>query len=800
MIPSEIKQIKQWSHSYNEKELKRPTHTSYEPDGSLSYDEAIERAGDRLLVGFYVTHSDLYILGDVDHVENPLDPFSELPVGLAHLLRSKKTYSEVSPSGKGIRFILKLGEGENKTVLSGSTFYTKESSEKRETQINIAQPWMTITGNATPYAYEKVDTVSIEELEEIFTLRYANVNVPQVTTVDTSKLPTLSELSTAVMTIPLDQNLRIQRAYEDQFNCTYAHYEFWMKILMGINHYATLAGKMMEGLELALQWSRTDPSDYESDEDVAKHWRSFSETEQEIISYRTVFGVAYKYRLFWPYPRPQSKAQKEKKLPLQPMNTEYANFRALVDYFNIEIHRDEDSLSRVYLTGDEDIIKEKLMMHRVISHYDKYYGPFVYDTLIPAFHILCQEQGFLSASHGHIQQFIKNWLATSSQTVNLTRLYFDTPYEELPPDYRLDEKWRESTTFDKLFSCLRIDHMTHDPDKEEELYKAYYKKWLLGLVRNMYFKDSIQMNNCVLLLTGREQIRKTSHFRYLFPPFLRDMVSFTTHGFATENSMRDVSKLSATSLVLVWDELEQYLSGETESNFKKIIDGNPQKIIDKYETIEKTIKPIAIYGATSNMREFRLGAEGSRRIFHIPVSWVDTDLMHQICWHKLINDMKGEAEWIIKTGQVPWLLNKEQLQYQAVLHTGIRAKSSVDLMLEEVFDFTKPLKLTASGGIRGVTSLQTDRTGRMLSTKEVSDVLLRAGYNLSGVKRVALVKTLERVCGDYTGTRHQSTHLARPACTIKKGQATQHQYKKWVMPPMREELRANLFQKFKQFE
>lgn len=800
MIPQELKQVRQWTHSYSRGELKRPKHFKYIHNGGLTYEQAKDRSGSDLYIGFYTTIDDPYILIDIDHVQNPKNPFSELPVSLASFIQTLKTYVEISPSGNGLRVICKLPSPTDKQLVQGQIFYITETmGDKRQCQCNFGPPWMTITGNSTPYAFEDIAQVTLNDLAEVFTIRLKDdpSKVEARKKIDVTKLPSLSEISNAIMSIPLDQNPRVQRAYVKTFKQSYAHYDFWVRLLMGLHNYAILANKEIECLELALQWSRTDTESFESEDDVVKHWRSFNEKENE-VSYKTIFGVAVNNRLFWPMPKKQTKAEKDRRAPLKPLTTEYSNFESMVDYYNIKMHRDVGEPNIVYLTGDTDILEKYFIVHNVSYQFSRYLGPFVRDTLIPAFHIMCQRIGFVGISHTQITAFVKNLLAKTRNKIDLIKLYFDTPYEDLPTEYKQDECYYESTTFDKLFECLKIDYTTYDHNRELELYKAYYKKWLMGIVRNLYYRDHQQMNNCVLLLTGKEQIRKTSHFKYLFPPFLRHLVAFTTHGFANDGAMRDVVKLSATNLVLVWDELEHYLESNTESNFKKVIDGNPQKIIDKYETVEKIITPIAVYGATSNYREFKLGSEGSRRMFHIPVKWVDTDTMEQICWHKLFTDLKAEVEWGLKSGTVPWLLTDEQLEYQSVLHSSLRSKTSIDMMLEEVFEFDDDLEFIA-GGIPGVLSIQTDKSGRMMTTKEVSDTLSRAGFNMMHVKRPALVKTLERLCGQYTRTRNARKYLERPRCEIFRGVAKQKQYKKWVMPPLRQEARDSMFQQFKQF-
>lgn len=804
MVPEEIRKKAQWSHSFSTEELKRPAHYDYKPDGALDYDMAKAMADAKnLLTGFYVTREDKYVLGDIDHVKDPENPWEQIPLELTMLLRSSPTYCEVSPSGEGIRFIYKLrgnaatddGNG-SKAATTGSYYLLKKDIEggfnPKEYQINFDKPWMTITGNKLPWSDDKVGTVTLEELETVFAVRRKekkekDVRVQQAAP---ANLPTSSYMWSALRSIPLDSNPRVQRAYREVFNEEYQHYTFWMKMLMSMHDFSQQVGKDIECLNVVIEWSRADVTAYSSDEDIIKHWNSLNDKEGN-VSYRSILKMASLYQLKWPMPKNQTKAEVEKGVPRKPLITEYVNFKAMVTYYAIRLYRDEDNTNLLYVSGDEDIIEQYFMMHQVRSLFGKYYGPFSKDTLTPALYILSQDIGFTGMSHSQMTQFIRTYLAETLDTINIVRLYFDTPFKDLPPDYRENAATYNKSTVDYLFEAIELDYLTeHERGKECEMYKAYYRIWLMGLVRNLYFRDSPYSNNCILLFTGPEQIRKTSHFMYLLPSFFRqEYIALTTHGFATESSMRDVVKLAAHNMVIVWDEIEQYLNAETESNFKKIIDGNPQKIIDKYEVLEKTVHPRAVYGGTSNLSEFKLGAEGSRRIFHIPVKYIDTDHMNTVCWHKLVNDLKQQMELGIRSGDIPWLLTQDQLNYQSKLHSNIRARNTLDYALEEIFDFSKPLRLIDGGALGKVTSVQNDKSGRLRTTKEVSDVLGRYGFGQLGFKRPALVKTLHRLCGDYTGTRKNSIYLSAPKCTIKKGMAKQHQFSKWVMPPIKPDMK-----------
>jgi len=793
-IPKELLWLNQWSYSFSPAELKRPTHYKYEPNGALSASEARQKAGENLLTGFYVTAEDPYVLGDIDHVDNPQDPFAELPIEIAELLQKKETYSEVSPSGHGIRFILQLPKAEDKEVVDGLTFYLRNSNgkDKREVQINFGAPWMTITGNATPFAVDKVAHTTLEELKEIFSIRDVEEEKEKKEERNFDRIPSMTEMAGALLSLKHDQNYRVMRAYEKTFMGKYSHYEFWLKMLMGLHHYATLANKKIECLDLAVEWSSRDTESYKGEEDIAKRWRSFDATQvKDVVTYKTIFKMAYSNTLRWPVPKKQTKDEISKGIPPKPIISEYANFKALLDFYDIQIYRDETNHRKLFIAGDEDILKKFFMSYNITRLFGKYYGPFDQTTLVPTFHYFTQAMGFVGVSNGIISGFVKIVLARARRTLNFLKMYFDTPWEKLPAEYQSQDGNVTHSSFDEAFECLKIDLNSDIPEQEIKLYKTYYKIWLMGFVRNLYFNDQQTTNNCILLLTGKEQIRKTSHFRYIFPEWMKSMVAFTPHGFSTENQVRDVSKIASTSILIVWDEIEQYLTSDTESNFKKIIDNLPQTIIDKYETIERTIRPIAIYGGTSNMREFKLGSEGSRRLFHIPVKFVDTDRMSTLCWHKIINELKHYIERMLKKGEVPWLLSEYELKLQSELHATIRSKNSVDLILEEIWDYGSTK--ISNDVIKGVSSVQTDKTGRLLTTRQVSDTVERCGYPANSFKRAALVRSLERLCSDYTNSRTRRRTMVSPRGEMFKGIIQQNQYKKWVMPPMNKGVMGSKF-------
>lgn len=173
MIPLELQKINQWTHSFDVAEIKRPRHSHYAPSGGLPYQRAVNVAVQgKFSFGFYVTLKDAYVLGDIDHVDNPSE-LSTLPPYIRTFLRDSGIYSEISPSGTGVRFVCKLPSVSDKALLRGKTFYPIEPlSHKQEVQINIGPPWMRFTGKQTPYSAEHIGVVTLETLADIFAFKY----------------------------------------------------------------------------------------------------------------------------------------------------------------------------------------------------------------------------------------------------------------------------------------------------------------------------------------------------------------------------------------------------------------------------------------------------------------------------------------------------------------------------------------------------------------------------------------------------------------------------------------------------
>lgn len=781
MIPKELKKIRQWTISKDTSNLKRPAYTKYKPNGALTYERAKELAGDKKYMGFYVTTADPYMLIDVDHV-NPETLTESLPPKFLKFFLETRTYCETSPSGKGIRIIYKLPTAKDKELVNGNTFYTTELADKKNIQVSFGPPWCTITGKQLPYSHNSVATVKLDKLKTLFNFKFkiedtaGNIK----TTFFKDDVPSLSSLYFHTMRIPINQSDRVRRAYEKVTGCTYEHYAFWLKILMALHHYQTVSENKRDVLPLAIKWSAQDEENYKGESDVIQKWRSFDEDRDETVTYLTIYRMSAESNIKWPYP----KARKKDDDPYQPLITQIANFKELLKFNNIKFHRSAYDRNIYYITGDTDILEKYFNRYEI--YFEKYYGPYDVKTLSYVMLEFAQDQDFIGITLTAIQGYVKAIAAEVKDEVNFFRRYLDTPFDELPENMKENGENASISNFETLWGCIKLPNGTSEVDRK--LYRTLFYKWFMGLIRNLYYEGPHRTNSGLLLLTGAEQTYKTSFFRYLLPEFFRSEVAFTTQGFSTTNDLRDVTKIAAQSMVVVFDEIEQHFTGDTaEASFKKLLDSEPSTFIDKYEVSPTTYVPKAIYGGTSNQSEFKLSSLGLRRIFHIPVRRVDTDTELKLCWWYVLNGLRKEYDEAIATGETPWSLPDLMVTQLSAKNASLKSETNLEILLGEIWDYDHKFDR-----LKDTTNFQHDPMRRLMRETDIFKIISvhEAAPNI--IRRTALRHALKRKCSEYTGTLRDDIQIYKPRCIIHNGMAKQGSHYRWVMPPLKKHVSVNV--------
>ena len=119
---------------------------------------------------------------------------------------------------------------------------------------------------------------------------------------------------------------------------------------------------------------------------------------------------------------------------------------------------------------------------------------------------MVQDHDFSGVSVGRVKEFVGVFVTYNIKPVDFFRMYFETPFNE--SNYNISSFYA-STSFKKL----DYDDIY---SRAFGFYRRCYRKWLNGLLRSVFYTGPHRVgNNWILLLTGPEQIRKTSHFRYI---------------------------------------------------------------------------------------------------------------------------------------------------------------------------------------------------------------------------------------------------------------------------------------------
>jgi hypothetical protein len=125
------------------------------------------------------------------------------------------------------------------------------------------------------------------------------------------------------------------------------------------------------------------------------------------------------------------------------------------------------------------------------------------------------------------------------------------------------------------------------------------------------------------------------------------------------------------------------------------------------------------------------------------------------------------------------------------MNAPLQAKSDIHTWLDTLFPWHEPMRISYLADVK---SVQTDRTGKLMSAKEVLAYLSLAGMNTNNLKLNAVKNALQRFCSAYTNTLGRERELMTVKATLKDGQLCQSRntdgtfhYSKYVMPPKAED-------------
>jgi len=727
---------------------------------------------------------------DIDDKEAKLKKrkfsFDNISKEFKEFIQQNNTYVELSPSKCGLRILMLCNEKNglqtkailNKKCLGGelylkSGFVTITGDKIKGAKSSLAEvkpeqltQW--IEGDKTDNkiindSLKAIDNI-INETKEIPNPALLNAEVSNKETKE--QLPTLMDINKALKACKLDQNEQIKDAYKTVTSQEYNHYDYWLKILCACHDYATKSNTLNEMVMEIVDWSKTDLLSFESEEDIISHWASLSSKQQK-ITYHTLFKFAQLLKFKWP-----AEAYDKKGKPTgKPMVNVVANFEYLLNYFNIEIFVDVFN-GNVYINASKEIL-DKYTKGK--STFFGMVGPFTKDYLKNVAWEIAQENGYINVTFSTIGPLFNHYFQRYNKPVNILKSWLNTDPDNLSEDMVEKDTDLSKSNLDYLISCI-----TFNDRQNLELARIYFDTFFFEMMMPIYnTKRKYSQRSFMLVMTGPEACRKTTFFTMLFPYNLRQQfITTSTETLGGAKSIRDFASSLVTSALVVSDEFEIFYNKKNDSLFKTYVTSDVIDYVPIYEkTMQKEYKN-AVLAGTTNKSSLSFEQDSNRRLAMLEVEFIDTTAMECINWHHFYRDYIKRGKQAMMNGLYPWKLSKETIQTQYEVNEQFRAKSNLELIMYELFDFGM---MTHKEVIRyDIKNVQNNT-----SLCKQADVIavIRQKYPTIQVKPAELKHLLKRLCGKYTHTTNKSYVLTHTNGHIRNGIVKQGQYTRYVMPP-----------------
>jgi len=169
---------------------------------------------------------------------------------------------------------------------------------------------------------------------------------------------------------------------------------------------------------------------------------------------------------------------------------------------------------------------------------------------------------------------------------------------------------------DEMASCIEA---TNDP----EYVKKFFKKWMVGMIANIYEKKS--KSPLVLALCGKQGSGKGFFFENLLPKELDEYYAMKDLSeVKNETAKRDLDILCSKKMLILDDEM----SGKNKrdlARIKQLLSASSSDVRASYGKIDQKRDRIATFAATCNSLEILLDETGNRRYIPIEVLSIDKD-------------------------------------------------------------------------------------------------------------------------------------------------------------------------------
>lgn len=242
-------------------------------------------------------------------------------------------------------------------------------------------------------------------------------------------------------------------------------------------------------------------------------------------------------------------------------------------------------------------------------------------------------------------------------------------------DYLKENENDNYKLIDEVFNCININQ---EFLYNNELYKTYFTKWLLNVVRMAHNTlENAYESQGVLVLQGGQGTYKSTFCKSLLPNS-----NWFKGGKSIDPSNKDSIKENTKYILVELGELDATLKGD-QAKLKAFITADSDEYRSPYASYEEKHPRITSYCATVNSQNFLKDETGSRRFWIIPVQDCNIEKLKEIN----INEFWGAVYSLYKSEKVAYWLTKEENEALNNSNMSFNAENYISIALEETFDW-----------------------------------------------------------------------------------------------------------------
>lgn len=265
------------------------------------------------------------------------------------------------------------------------------------------------------------------------------------------------------------------------------------------------------------------------------------------------------------------------------------------------------------------------------------------------------------------------------------------------------------------------------PTKDGEWRNRFYV-WFVSMVAHWQKTDRLYANSLVPVLVGGQGISKSTFFRLLLPPVLRD---YHAESINLENKS-EAELLMAQNLLITIDEFDR-LSKKYQADLKHLIQKPEVKVRRPHQKTFQQMRRLASFSATANPMELLTDPTGSRRYVCVQVTGA-IDVSAPVEYEQLY----AQAVHAIRSGERYWL-NSEEEQLLTKSNAGFQDEPLEMQYLfsyfrlpeegekEERFTSVELLDIISERSKRKFSNTSACRFGKMLNASGIRKIHTKTG-------------------------------------------------------------------------